>query len=190
MVEKNSEAKNTNRNGRKAIFSAPSISICPSTGVSECGISIKLPGSLVTPIGMPTRVAKRIAHRIEPGIFLACRAIARNSPQSATSAPGERKSPSIRALVLALASTSPALRKPNTATNSPMEAVRPSLIDCGTERVTTSRRPNLVSRKNRIPDQQAIPRPICQPMPSLPASVTPTSTEPPMPGPTINGRLA
>ncbi len=27
-----------------------------------------------------------------------------------------------------------------------------------------------------------------QPIPSLPASVTPTSTEPPMPGPTINGR--
>ena len=38
-----------------------------------------------------------------------------------------------------MASTSPALRKPRTATNRPMEAVNPSLIDCGTERVTTSR---------------------------------------------------
>ena len=43
----------------------------------------------------------------------------------------------------------------------------------GTERVTTSRRPKRVSRKKRIPDQQAIPRPVCQPIPSLPASVTP-----------------
>lgn len=70
---------------------------------------------------------------------------------------GARKSPSISALVFALASTSPALRKPRTATNRPMEAVNPSLIDCGTERVTTSRRPKRVSRKKRIPDQQAIP---------------------------------
>ncbi len=32
-----------------------------------------------------------------------------------------------------------------------MEAVNPSLIDCGTERVTTSRRPKRVSRKKRSP---------------------------------------
>jgi hypothetical protein len=43
------------------------------------------------------------------------------------------------------------LRKPRTATNRPMEAVSPSLIDCGTERVTTSRRPKRVSRKKRTP---------------------------------------
>ncbi len=190
MVEKNSEAKKTNRNGRKAIFSAPSISTCPRTGAMAWGTSIKLAGNFVTPIGIPTRVASRIAHRIAPGIRRACRPIARNRPSNATSAPGDKKSPSISAFVLAFASTSPALRKPSTATNSPMEAVSPSLMDCGTERVTTSRRPNRVSRKNKIPDQQAIPRPICQPMPSLPASVTPTSTEPPIPGPTINGRLA
>ncbi len=73
----------------------------------------------------------------------------------------ERKSPSISAFVFALASTSPALRKPSTATKRPIEAVSPSLMDCGRERVTTSRRPKRVSRKNKIltsrqcPDQFA-----------------------------------
>ncbi|VFT76023.1 Uncharacterised protein [Klebsiella aerogenes] len=99
MVEKNSEAKKTNRNGRKAMFNAPNRSTCPSTGVSEWGTSIKLVGKWVTPKGMPTSVAHRMAHKIAPGTLRACRAIARNRPHSATSAPGARKSPSISALV-------------------------------------------------------------------------------------------
>ncbi len=97
--------------------------------------------------GMPKRVANKIAHKIPPGILRACSAIATKKPASATNAPGERKSPSISAFVFGLASTNPAFRKPKTATNRPIDAVNPSLIDWGTERVTTSRKPNLVNRK-------------------------------------------
>ena len=49
------------------MFNAPNRSTCPSTGLSESGTSIKLVGRWVTPKGMPTSVAHRMAHKIAPG---------------------------------------------------------------------------------------------------------------------------
>ena len=188
-VEKNSEAKNTNRYGAAPSFSAPARLTWPATGRRLWGSASGAAGRCVTDSTAPSMVAPAIAHSSAPGTRRACRKTASASPPRATRGSGRVKSASAKAWLRASTATIPALRNPSTAMKMPIEAPSPSLICFGMIRVTSSRAPRTVSSRNAMPERHAMPRPVCHGTP-LRVSVTPTSTEPPIPGPTRNGRLA
>lgn len=153
------------------------------------GASIKCVGSLVTPNGIPTVVAHRMAHKMAPGTLRACRAIAVNRPHSATSAPGAKVTEHQR-VGFRIGQHQPGIAKTEDG-DKQADGGRQSQLDRLRHRAGDHfAQAKAGQQEEEDPRPAGNSGPVCQPIPSLPASVTPTSTEPPMPGPTINGRLA
>ena len=148
------------------------------------GIAIKLAGILVTPKGIPIRVAETIPRSISHFTLLAASIAVTKIPKSAVIAAGLLKSPIETAFI------SPPFLNPSSIRKIPTAAPIPSFKLLGRNFTITSLKPNIDIIKKIIPDTKFIARPCCHVTAPLPTNVIARKALLPIAGARAKGSLA
>ena len=152
------------------------------------GIAIKLAGILVTPKGIPIRVAETIPRSISHFTLLAASIAVTKIPKSAVIAAGLLKSPIETEPLTAF--ISPPFLNPSSIRKIPTAAPIPSFKLLGRNFTITSLKPNIDIIKKIIPDTMFIARPCCHVTAPLPTNVIARKALLPIAGARAKGSLA